>query len=64
MGEPAEVGEADGRSIRSPLRRDLPNQRQLGVGGREKDNVARRQAQIDGGIAIVDAGDVAVKEMQ
>src|SRR5665213_2009945 len=63
MAEPAEVREADGGSIRTPLRRDLPDQRQFGVGGGKKNDVARRQAQIDGGIAVVDAGHVAGEQV-
>ena len=63
MGELSDVGETDGGSIRTALGCDPPDQREFGVGGGQEDDVAGRQSQIDGGVAVVDAGHVADEEM-
>ena len=59
----AEIGEAKRRRTRIARRRRVGERGKLRVGGREKDDVAGRQPEIDGGIAVVDAGHVAGKEV-
>ena len=63
VGEAAEIGEADSWCIGAPLHRRGGQRSKFGVRGGEKDDVAGRLAEIDGGIAVVDAGNVAGEEM-
>ena len=58
--QPAEVDRRDRQAAPFGNPRD---QRELGIGGGEKNDVRRRQREIDGGFAIVDTSDRADRKM-
>ena len=62
MGEPADVRGRDGDPPPAPCG-DPRDERQLGVGGGQEDDVGGRQGEIDGGVAIVDTPGLADGEM-